>query len=114
GRRYPRAAGARAGGGGARPPGEDPGLEASHYFKVPRMAYTNGVHVATVEVDPETGQTRILGYVIAHDCGRMINPSIVEGQILGGLRCGIGNALLEGDRHRPAGHPLTPAYPGYP
>ena len=109
----PLAAVARAAAGRGLPPGEEPGLEASHYFKVPRMAYTNGVHVATVEVDSETGRTRILGYVIAHDCGRMINPTIVEGQILGGLGCGIGNALLEENCYDAAGQLLSATYMDY-
>jgi carbon-monoxide dehydrogenase large subunit len=89
------AAVARAAAGRGLPLDEAPGLEATHYFKAPKMTYTNGVHVVAVEVDVETGAVRLLRYAIAHDCGRMINPAIVEGQIHGGLALGIGTALSE-------------------
>jgi CO/xanthine dehydrogenase Mo-binding subunit len=89
------AAVARAASGRGLPLDEAPGLEATHYFKAPKMTYTNGVHVAAVEVDVETGAVRLLRYAIAHDCGRMINPAIVEGQIHGGLSLGLGTALAE-------------------
>jgi carbon-monoxide dehydrogenase large subunit len=59
------------------------------------VTYTNAVQVAVVEVDPETGQTTILRYVVAHDCGKVINPVIVEGQIHGGVAQGVGGGLLE-------------------
>ena len=72
-----------------------PGLEETHYFGPDQAAYCNGTHVAEIEVDPETGRVEILSYVISHDCGRLINPLIVEGQIRGGLAHGVGNALLE-------------------
>jgi aerobic carbon-monoxide dehydrogenase large subunit len=72
-----------------------PGLEETHYFGPAQAAYCNGTHIAEVEVDIETGHVRILNYVIAHDCGRLINPLIVEGQIQGGLAHGVGNALFE-------------------
>jgi CO/xanthine dehydrogenase Mo-binding subunit len=104
---------ARAAVGRSLPVAETPGLEATHYFKAPKMTYTNGVHVAAVEVDPETGRVVIDRYVIAHDCGRMINPTIVEGQILGGLGCGIGNALLEENRYDPAGQLLSATFMDY-
>jgi carbon-monoxide dehydrogenase large subunit len=104
---------ARAAIGRDLPVAEAPGLEATHYFKAPKMAYTNGVHVAAVEVDPETGGVTIERYVIAHDCGRMINPAIVEGQILGGLGCGIGNALLEENRYDAAGQLLSATFMDY-
>jgi carbon-monoxide dehydrogenase large subunit len=104
---------ARAAVGRGLPVAEAPGLEATHYFKAPKMAYNNGVHVAAVEVDPETGRVAIERYVIAHDCGRMINPTIVEGQILGGLGCGIGNALLEENRYDEAGQLLSTTFMDY-
>jgi carbon-monoxide dehydrogenase large subunit len=104
---------ARAAVGRGLPVEEAPGLEATHYFKAPKMTYTNGVHVAAVEVDAETGQTRILRYVIAHDCGRVINPMIVEGQILGGLGCGIGNALLEENCYDENGQLLSATFMDY-
>jgi carbon-monoxide dehydrogenase large subunit len=104
---------ARAAIGRGLPVTEAPGLEATSYFKAPKMAYTNGVHVAAVEVDAETGRVRIERYAIAHDCGRMINPTIVEGQILGGLGCGIGNALLEENCYDEAGQLLSSTFMDY-
>jgi carbon-monoxide dehydrogenase large subunit len=72
-----------------------PGLEETHYFGPAQAAYCNGTHVAEVEVDIETGQVRILRYSIGHDCGNLINPLIVDGQIQGGMAHGVGNALFE-------------------
>jgi carbon-monoxide dehydrogenase large subunit len=81
--------------GSALPSGMDPGLEASAYTPVVQSTYSSGAHAAVVEVDPETGAVRILRYVAVDDCGTMINPMIVEGQVHGGIAHGIGNALLE-------------------
>ncbi len=72
-----------------------PDFEASSYHHVPGQTWASAVHAAVVEVDPETGVVRLLRYVVAHDCGRVINPLIVEGQIRGGVAQGIGGALLE-------------------
>jgi len=76
-------------------PGTEPGLEATSYFGPERGSTANGVHAMVVEVDPETANVRILRYVVAHDCGNVINPMIVEGQIHGGVALGIGNAFYE-------------------
>ena len=81
--------------GYAMPSGMDPGLEASAYVPVPQSTYSSGAHAVVVEVDPETGAVRILRYVAVDDCGTLINPMIVEGQVHGGIAHGIGNALLE-------------------
>jgi carbon-monoxide dehydrogenase large subunit len=81
--------------GYALPGGMDPGLEASGYVRVLQSTYSSGAHAAVVEVDPEIGAVRILRYVAVDDCGTMINPMIVEGQVHGGIAHGIGNALLE-------------------
>ena len=89
------------------PAGLPPGMEASETFVVNEMAYTNGAAVATVEVDIETGDVKILDYVMVHDCGRIINPMIVEGQVMGGIVHGIGNALFERMHFDAAGQPLT-------
>src|SRR5258706_6659182 len=70
-------------------------LEATHTYEPPPLSCPNAVHVVVVEVDIETGQLKILKYVVVHDCGNMINPLLVEGQIRGGTAQGIGNALLE-------------------
>jgi aerobic carbon-monoxide dehydrogenase large subunit len=75
--------------------GLPPGLEHTAYFTPDQAVYSNGTHVAEVEVDIETGAVRIARYTVAHDCGRVINPMIVDGQIVGGVAHGIGNALYE-------------------
>jgi carbon-monoxide dehydrogenase large subunit len=72
-----------------------PDFEATAYHRVPTVTWASAVHVAQVEVDPETGAVTLLGYVVAHDCGKVINPLIVEGQIHGGVAQGIGGALRE-------------------
>ncbi len=77
------------------PRGVAPDLEASGYFTPERATYSNGSHVAEVEVDPETGSVAITNYTVVHDCGTVINPMLVDGQIQGGVAHGIGNALLE-------------------
>ena len=79
----------------ASPGAAPPRFEATAFHHVPTVTYTNAVHVAKVEVDPATGRVRLLDYVVAHDCGRVINPRIVEGQVHGGVAQGIGGALLE-------------------
>jgi carbon-monoxide dehydrogenase large subunit len=79
----------------AAPGAASPRFDATAYEHVPTVTYTNAVHVAQVEVDPQTGRVKLLSYVVAHDCGRVINPLIVEGQIHGGVAQGIGGALLE-------------------
>jgi aerobic carbon-monoxide dehydrogenase large subunit len=84
-----------------------PGLEETHYFGPAQAAYCNGTHVAEVEVDIETGHVRILRYAIGHDCGRLINPLIVDGQIQGGLAHGVGNALFEHMAYDGEAQPLT-------
>jgi len=81
--------------GYALPGAMDPGLEATGYVHVLQSTYSNGAHAAVVEVDAETGTVRLLRYVAVDDCGTMINPLVVEGQIHGGIAHGIGNALLE-------------------
>jgi len=93
--------------GYALPGSMDPGLEASGYVHVPQSTYSNGAHAVVVEVDPETGTVKILRYVAVDDCGTMINPMVVEGQIHGGIAHGIGNALLEEIVYDDAGQLLT-------
>ncbi|MEZ4682275.1 MAG: xanthine dehydrogenase family protein molybdopterin-binding subunit [Caldilineaceae bacterium] len=80
---------------GAVKPGTEPGLEATDYFGPERGATASGVHAMIVEVDPETMMVTIKKYVVVHDCGRVINPMILEGQIQGGVAQGIGNAFYE-------------------
>jgi carbon-monoxide dehydrogenase large subunit len=78
------------------PKGLEPGLEAAAFFDPPNFVYPVGSHIAVVRVDTETGQVRLERYVAVDDCGRVINPMIVEGQIHGGIVQGIGQALWEG------------------
>jgi carbon-monoxide dehydrogenase large subunit len=81
--------------GGNRPPGTEPGLEARYYFERKQSPFAYGVHIAEVDVEPETGSVKLTRYVVVNDCGHMINPMIVEGQIAGGIAQGAGGALLE-------------------
>jgi CO/xanthine dehydrogenase Mo-binding subunit len=84
--------------GDDRPPVDDddePGLEATGYYSPLRSTFANGMHAAIVETDPETAEIRVLRYCVVHDCGRLINPRIVEGQIHGGVAQGVGGALYE-------------------
>ncbi|MEO9049704.1 MAG: aerobic carbon-monoxide dehydrogenase large subunit [Candidatus Dormiibacterota bacterium] len=86
--------------GNARPgpplqEGEQPGLEATGYFSPPGSTWASGCHAAYVRVDPETFRIDFLKYVVVHDCGRVINPMVVEGQIEGGVAQGIGGAFYE-------------------
>ena len=86
------------GGGVDRPPVEEddePGLEATDYYSPLRSTFAAGAHAAVVETDPETAETKVLRYCVVHDCGRLINPRIVEGQIHGGVAQGVGGALYE-------------------
>jgi len=80
---------------GAVKPGTEPGLEATRYFGPPGGATASGVHAMIVEVDPETLGLTIRKYVVVHDCGTVINPMILAGQIHGGVAQGIGNAFYE-------------------
>lgn len=80
---------------GAVAPGTEPGLEATRYFGPKSGATAAGVHAMIVEVDPQTMTPSIRKYVVVHDCGTVINPKIVEGQVLGGVAQGIGNAFYE-------------------
>jgi len=80
---------------GAVEPGTEPGLEATAYFGPRYGATAFGVHAMIIEVDPETMMVEILKYVVVEDCGTVLNPLILEGQIHGGVSMGIGNAFYE-------------------
>jgi carbon-monoxide dehydrogenase large subunit len=80
---------------GAVKPGTEPGLESTQYFGPPSGATASGVHAMIVEVDPQTFMLEVLKYVVVHDCGTVINPLILAGQIHGGVAQGIGNAFYE-------------------
>ncbi|MGZ4589395.1 MAG: aerobic carbon-monoxide dehydrogenase large subunit [Actinomycetes bacterium] len=74
---------------------EEPGLEGTHYYSPVRSTYANGMHAVVVETDPETAEITVLRYCVVHDCGPLINPMIVEGQVHGGVAQGVGGALYE-------------------
>ena len=77
------------------PPGMEPGLEATHAFDPPALTFSSGTHVCEVEIDRETGRLTIARYAIVEDCGRLLNPRIVEGQLHGATAQGLAGALFE-------------------
>jgi CO/xanthine dehydrogenase Mo-binding subunit len=87
--------------------GQAPGLEATEYYSPPQSTWAYGVHAAIVEVDPDLCSVKIRRYVCIHDCGNMINPTIVDGQVLGGIAQGIGGALYERLEFEPNGNLLN-------
>ncbi|MBA2414403.1 MAG: xanthine dehydrogenase family protein [Geodermatophilaceae bacterium] len=74
---------------------DEPGLENRDYYSPIRSTFASGMHSAVVEIDRDTCETKILRYAVVHDCGNLINPMIVEGQIHGGVAQGVGGALYE-------------------
>ena len=74
---------------------DEPGLEGTDYYSPMRCTFASGIHAAVVETDPETAEISILRYAVVHDCGTLINPQIVDGQIHGGVAQGVGGALYE-------------------
>ncbi|MCA1369084.1 xanthine dehydrogenase family protein molybdopterin-binding subunit [Bradyrhizobium sp. BRP14] len=95
------------------PSGMEPGLKESAFYDPSNFTFPAGCHICEVEVDPETGQTKIVQFVAADDFGNIINPMIVEGQVHGGLAQGIGQALLEGVHYDDSGQLLTASYMDY-
>ena len=92
---------------------DGPGLEATSYFAPSGATYASGAHAAVVEVDPESGDVHIVRYVVVHDCGRVLQPAAVEGQIAGGTLQGIGGALREALRYDDIGQPLAASFMEY-
>ena len=95
------------------PQGVEPGLESTINFNPVGLATSYAAHVCEVEVDPETGSTTILGHYCVHDCGRQINPMIVEGQIHGGIAQAIGACFLEEINYDENGQLLTDSFLDY-
>ena len=93
--------------------GEEPGLTAARTFVDAPMTYPYGVHLAQVEVDPETGGVRVRRYFVAYEVGHAINPMLVEGQLVGGAAQGIGGALMEEFRYDAEGQPLCTSFMDY-
>jgi carbon-monoxide dehydrogenase large subunit len=77
------------------PAGFEPGLEATHFFEPSNFTFPFGTHIASVEVDGETGEVKLEKYIAVDDCGNVINPMIVEGQVHGGIVQGLGQAMWE-------------------
>lgn len=100
-------------GGPPLPMGTDPGLEARKYFSPEGATFASGNHAAIIEVDPATGIVTVLKYVAVHDCGRVINPMIVEGQVHGGVAQGIGGAFYERLVYDADGQPLSSTFMDY-
>ncbi len=98
---------ARPGWDHGRPAGVDAGLEETFYFEPPTVTWSYAAHAAVVAVDTETGQVSVENYAVAHDCGVVVNPMLVEGQIVGGTVQGIGGALFEKTMFDAGGQPLT-------
>jgi carbon-monoxide dehydrogenase large subunit len=99
--------------GGTLPPGVDPALEATQYYDPPPATFSNGAHVAVVDVDPETGQVVLVRHVVVEDAGKIVNPMIVNGQTHGAVAQGIGNALFEHLVYDDGGQPLTTTFMDY-
>jgi carbon-monoxide dehydrogenase large subunit len=99
--------------GYALPAGMTPGLESTQNFLTDPLAYCYGCHICEVEADPETGGVKILNYTIVHDSGVLINPTIVTGQVTGGVAHGIGNAMFEWMGYDEDAQPVTTNFGEY-
>jgi carbon-monoxide dehydrogenase large subunit len=97
------------------PEGEDPALEVNAVYQPGRStgAFSYATHACVVAVDPGTGHTEILDYVVCHDCGTMVNPMIVEAQVVGGVAQGLGTALYEEIPYDENGQPLASTFLDY-
>jgi len=88
-------------------PGIDPGLETTVFFEPSNFVFPFGTHICVVEVDKDTGEAKIVRYIAVDDCGRQLNPMIVNGQIHGGIAQGVGQAMWEGTEYAENGQLLT-------
>jgi carbon-monoxide dehydrogenase large subunit len=95
------------------PPELDSLLDVVHRSMAPATMWSNATHAATVEIDPATGRVDILRFVVSEDCGKMINPNIVEGQVYGGVAQGIGGVLYEHNVYDNDGNPLASTFMDY-
>jgi aerobic carbon-monoxide dehydrogenase large subunit len=98
---------ARPGWDHGRPEGVEAGLEETYYWEPPTVTWSYAVHVAIVDVDSETGRLKIEQYVVVHDCGTVVNPMLVEGQVMGGTAQGLGGILCEAIAYDSAGQLLS-------
>jgi carbon-monoxide dehydrogenase large subunit len=97
----------------ALPEGMEPGLDVSHRIRSAPFMYSNATHAAIVEVDRVSGAVEILRYLVSEDCGNMINPMVVEGQIAGGVAQGVGGVFYENFVYDTDGNPLTTTFLDY-
>jgi carbon-monoxide dehydrogenase large subunit len=95
------------------PEGMEPGLEERELHDPADISYSYATHAAAIAVDPETGEIEIERYVVVHDCGVIVNPMIVDGQVHGGVAQGLGGALLEDMVYDTDGNPLTATFMDY-
>ncbi|MEO0672844.1 MAG: molybdopterin cofactor-binding domain-containing protein, partial [Pseudomonadota bacterium] len=98
-----------------RPPGSDePPLDVTEVFERGKITVPNGVHAAEVEVDPDTGEVRVVGFWAVDDFGRILNPLLADGQVMGGIAQGLGQALFEEIVYDPdSGQLLTGSFMDY-
>jgi carbon-monoxide dehydrogenase large subunit len=89
------------------PPGETPGLSETYFWEPPNFAFPFGAHIAVTEVDKETGVIEVVRYIAVDDCGNILNPLIVDGQVHGGVAQGLGQALYEQAVYDDAGQLVT-------
>ena len=89
------------------PPGMEPGFESTHYYDPPNLTFPNGAYICVVEIDKETGAIDVKRFIAIDDCGNIINPMIVEGQVHGGLTQGIAPAMYEGIQYDEQGNVLN-------
>lgn len=90
--------------------GDEPGLEGKDFYSPPRATFASGMHAVIVETDPDTAEIRIVKYAVVHDCGNVVNPMIVEGQIHGGVAQGVGGALYERMAYDESGQLLNASF----
>ena len=89
---------------------DEPGLEGKDFYSPERATFASGMHAVIVETDPDTAEITILKYAVVHDCGNLINPMIVEGQIHGGVAQGVGGALYERMAYDESGQLLNASF----
>ncbi len=92
---------------------EDPGFSADGWFRTDHMTYPYGLHAAVVSIDRETGHLTIERFIVGYDVGRALNPTLVEGQIAGGVAQGIGGAVYEEFLYSEDGTPLCTTFMDY-
>jgi carbon-monoxide dehydrogenase large subunit len=95
------------------PPGVEPGLAEQAAYRGDLPSYPNGCHVCEIEIDPETGMTEVLNYVVVDDFGTILNPLLVKGQVHGGVAQGLGQILLENTVYDSDGQLLTASFMDY-